>query len=653
LASVLEAGWAAERDGPPWRKPPKLLAAGGWAWARQTLQNDAAARNDRAAIERGRKAAQRTAGHIRRVWEHSPPDGRAQRAAAILEALRGFTGRAAAAYGRTGETRGLADEAWALKRQIEEIERASRGDLKDALGALETRSRHLRWLGLGVFASTLLLAAGLVDMTIRRVIARPLAAAAAELAHERDLLRILLDNVPDCIYFKDVEGRYIRVNKAQAALMRVQDPEEARGHTGSDYFSPETAESLRQGEMEIVRTGLPMVSKMEYLAAPGAARWMMSTKVPVKDERGHVRCIVGISRDTTAWKEAVDALQDSEASLRLLFSVIPHAVLVYDAESLALLEFNVGAVCQYGYSADELRKMRLPDLFAAGDQGRLTGALARLGPDEPMHGVWQHRTKDNLVLDVEITSRLVEFHGRPAALMLVEDISERKRLEVELQQAQRLEAVGHLAAGIAHEINTPIQYVGDNIRFFQDAFCARQKVVGAYERLREAAESAGFAPELLANLRAVMEEADFEYVGAEIPNAAAQSLDGIERVAAIVRAMKEFAHPGRTEKAAADLNKALSNALIVARNEIKYVADTRTEFGELPPVVCRIGEINQVILNLLVNAAHAIGEVMKTTGKKGLITLRTWQAGQQAVVQISARMISVRCAHGQASETYR
>jgi signal transduction histidine kinase len=99
--------------------------------------------------------------------------------------------------------------------------------------------------------------------------------------------------------------------------------------------------------------------------------------------------------------------------------------------------------------------------------------------------------------------------------------------------------------------------------------------------------------------------------------------------------MKEFAHPGHTEAAAADLNRALENALIVTKNETKYVADVETDFGELPPVVCRIGEMNQVFLNLLVNAAHAIGEVTKDTQDKGKITVRTRCAGNMAVVTIS------------------
>ena len=215
------------------------------------------------------------------------------------------------------------------------------------------------------------------------------------------------------------------------------------------------------------------------------------------------------------------------------------------------------------------------------------------------------------------------------------DLTDRRSLESELQQAQRLESVGQLAAGIAHEINTPIQYVGDNLRFLRDAFEARQPVLAQYERVRQAACAGEIPAACLAALTEAIESADMEYLKQEIPKAITQSLDGVDRVATIVRAMKEFAHPGRKEKAAADLNKALRNTLIVARNELKYVADVETQLGDLPLVACHLADMNQVFLNLLINAAHAITEVVKETEKRGKITVRTWQQGDQAMIAIS------------------
>jgi signal transduction histidine kinase len=220
-------------------------------------------------------------------------------------------------------------------------------------------------------------------------------------------------------------------------------------------------------------------------------------------------------------------------------------------------------------------------------------------------------------------------------LVVAQDITEHKRLEIELRHAQRLEAVGNLAAGIAHEINTPIQYVGDNLRFLLEAFRDRQRVFEKNQELHAACLAGTVSPTLLLELQQVRDAADLDYLNEEIPKALQQSLEGAERVASIVRAMKAFAHPGQENKALADLNKALENALIVARNELKYVADVETDFGGLPPLYCNIGDLNQVFLNLLINAAHAIAEVVKDSGGKGRIKVETRSAADHIRMVVS------------------
>jgi signal transduction histidine kinase len=222
------------------------------------------------------------------------------------------------------------------------------------------------------------------------------------------------------------------------------------------------------------------------------------------------------------------------------------------------------------------------------------------------------------------------------AVVCFNDISDRKQMEVELRHAQKLEAVGGLAAGIAHEINTPIQFVGDNTRFLQDSFRDGTEMLQKYEELCEEARRGSVRPELFDEVQEVRKRIDWDYLRLEIPKALDQMLDGIGRVAKIVRAMKEFSHVDRSpEKTAADLNKALESTLVVARSELKYVADVEEDYGQLPPVVCHLGDLNQVFLNLLINAAHAIGDVMKKTGKKGRIAVRTRQDGDCVEVLIS------------------
>ena len=211
------------------------------------------------------------------------------------------------------------------------------------------------------------------------------------------------------------------------------------------------------------------------------------------------------------------------------------------------------------------------------------------------------------------------------------------RTETELAQAQKLEAIGRLASGVAHEINTPTQYVGDNVRFLQDAFASLDRVTEAHERLAIAAKDGGVTPELLAEVEESVRTADLAFLRQEVPQAITQTLEGVGRVADIVRAMKEFAHPPQASKELFDLNRALTTTATVTRNEWKYVAEIATDFDpELPPVPCHPAEVNQVFLNILVNAAHAIRDAKrKDPERKGVITLSTRRNGGFAEVRIS------------------
>jgi signal transduction histidine kinase len=214
-------------------------------------------------------------------------------------------------------------------------------------------------------------------------------------------------------------------------------------------------------------------------------------------------------------------------------------------------------------------------------------------------------------------------------------IRDNKKMELELRHAQKLEAVGSLAAGIAHEINTPIQFVSDNTHFLRDAFQSISEAVTKYASLRE--EIAKDSPEgrTIEKAATELEQANWNYLRGEIPRAIEQSIQGLRHVATIVRAMKDFSHVNHQGMAAADLNQAIQSTLIVARNELKYVADVACDYGNIPPVVCSLGDLNQVFLNLLINAAHAIGDAVKGSARKGRIAVRTRQEGEYVEIAIA------------------
>ncbi|MGD0458083.1 MAG: PAS domain S-box protein [Terriglobia bacterium] len=457
------------------------------------------------------------------------------------------------------------------------------------------------------------------------------------LAQERDLLGTLMDNLPDTIYFKDRESRFTRINKALAKGFGLSDPGQAIGKTDFDFFTAEHAQQAYNDEQEVITTGKPMTAKEEKETWPdGRVTWVSTTKMPFRDANGAIIGTFGVSHDITERKRAEEALRTSEERYRELFENASDLVYTTDLEG-RLTSLNRVAEQTLGYSREEAAQMNLRQLVNPRHWQRVEQTRQRLlAGDSAVTLELEITAKDGRRVMLEVNPRLIYKGGKPVGMQGIgRDITGREEREMELRHAQKLESVGRLASGIAHEINTPIQFVGDNTRFVQDSFRGLQTLLSKYQELRDAAASGAVSPDVLAAVRRVEEESDCAYLLEEIPKALTQTLDGVTRVATLVRAMKDFAHPESKEKAAADLNKALLSTLAVARNELKCVADVETDLGDLPLVVCNISDLNQVFLNLLVNAAHAIGDVVKDTGKKGKIRVCTVAEGKTVLVTIT------------------
>jgi PAS domain S-box-containing protein len=329
---------------------------------------------------------------------------------------------------------------------------------------------------------------------------------------------------------------------------------------------------------------------------------------------------------------------------------VPEPVIVY---------CNKAVADQHGFTRQELigKPVRLLAQWVGSDPSYLADVTAALRAGETYHHEYQVTRRDGTSFWLGVAIRpIVNTEGRlthsvgvgaditikrQEALKrqelqdkLVAEMQERERMVIELQLAQKLESVGRLAAGIAHEINTPIQYVGDSVHFLRSACEDLNRLLDAFRDAIDGLPATVEHRELQRGLAETTQRYDLEFLRAEIPRSFDRIFDGVERVSTIVKAMKEFAHPDLGEQSPADINHALQTTLLVASNEYKYVATVQTQFAELPEVVCNIGELNQVFLNLIVNAAHAIHDAGKDSGN-GEIKVSTTLMGEEAVIRIS------------------
>ena len=336
-----------------------------------------------------------------------------------------------------------------------------------------------------------------------------------------------------------------------------------------------------------------------------------------------------------ARKRAEEALRVASAETELFLTCIPSILIGLDSAG-CITRWNAAAVATFGVEATDVLGRTLDGCGVQWLHSDLRSEVTRwlaattLLPEEL---VFKHGD-DTRFVGIGVQP-IGGSSGTTGLIVTGADITRRKGLEEQLRQAQKLEAVGQLAAGIAHEINTPAQFVGDNIGYLKESWANIADLIKLSLRMREEAGSGSLQPQTAAALDMACQQADVDYLLAEVPSAIDQAKEGVERISKIVRAMKEFSHPGGKEKCPVDINRAISTTITVARNEWKYVADMVTQLDpSLVPVSCLAGEFNQVMLNLIVNAAQAIGASTSAVhGVKGTITISTTQL--QDVVRIA------------------
>ncbi len=350
-----------------------------------------------------------------------------------------------------------------------------------------------------------------------------------------------------------------------------------------------------------------------------------------------------LERDVALRIRALESLRRSEQRFRAIFDHSPVGLVLADVE-LRIAAVNPAFARFVGQTCVDLEGRSWFELLHPDDLGAAAREVRALFSGAEHAARWEARFRRPDGGDVWGKTSLVlvsegDEGGHVYAMVTDEDARRRTeareaQMEVQLRQAQKLEGIGQLAAGIAHEINTPTQFVGDNLAFLQRAVAALVPGIEACQRLLASDEAASCRD--AADVRAALARARAELLVAEIPKAVDQALEGVRRVAAIVQAMKTFAHPGGAERRPTDLARAIESTLVVARNEWRYVAEAEPDVEPgLPLVPCYADELNQVLLILIVNAAQAIAE--KSAGdpeRRGRIAVRAQRSGDFVEIRV-------------------
>jgi PAS domain S-box-containing protein len=444
----------------------------------------------------------------------------------------------------------------------------------------------------------------------------------------------IFDNALEGIFQASAGGAILTVNPAMATILGYQSAEALMQERADIRTLFKTSPADRQESFFNLLLQKNNVENFEIqvVSASGKALWLNLNAQSTLDAQGKMKLVEGIVEDITKRKEAEENLTryheeleetvqlrtaeviENQAFLQEVLEGILAAVIVIDRDTRQVLNCNAIAEKMLGYQ----KKTLIED----GEALAKTNVLPYAGEQLVNCELVITRQNGDLI-PVLRNVLLVMYKGVQAQAVILFDISERKALERQVNMAQKLQSIGQLAAGIAHEINTPIQYIGSNISFLSDSFEQLLKTNNLYKSLMDKARSSTDIAHDIEEVSHHIEELDLEFLLDEIPHAVKESLSGINQVSSIIKAMKQFAHPEQENLTEVDVNMALEQTALISKNEWKYVADLQMDLDPADPVVSGFpGPLNQVFLNLVVNAAHAIAEGQEK-GRKGRIDIRT------------------------------
>ena len=408
-----------------------------------------------------------------------------------------------------------------------------------------------------------------------------------ELAHSRQMLRLILDNIPQCVFWKDIDSRYVGWNKSFLEDAGLKEGESILGKSDFDLAWKEQAEAYQKDDREVIRSGVPYFNvEASRLEKDGTVRWRRRSKIPLRDHEGKVIGILGVFEDITDHKKTEDQLLDTNQLLQALIECSPIAIDVISPDGKVKI-WNPAAERLFGWTAAEAVGEHLPTITGEVRE-QFEQAVLKVKAGESFQDMETRRKrKDGTVVDISLSAAPLRnaVGDVIAALGLITDITKRKRLEEELRQAQKMEAVGRLAGGIAHDFNNLLTAISGYSELLLQQVDASNPMHKQLQEIHKAGE----------------------------------------RAASLTRQLLAFSRRQILQPKVLDLNAVIEGMQKMLRRMIGEDVDLRFDpCKELGHVKADPGQLEQVLANLVVNARDAMPH-------GGTILLETWRAEVDAV----------------------
>jgi hypothetical protein len=456
----------------------------------------------------------------------------------------------------------------------------------------------------------------------------------SEIEQQRRILDTVLQRIPAAVFWRDNDGNFMGCNEMFSEFFGLKSPEDIIGKRMNDIIPPNDQTTNRLSSFcDSPDENVELVNIEETLHDfAGDCRTVLTGATSLHDHEGNCFGTLGSFLDITTLKNA----ESRAKSLANLIQESPNELYIFDAETYHLVEANTGFVESLGLDPDNLSNVSPQDFIqdSSNQDLRQRISVAMSSPRGRCAFDTVHVRKDGTTFPVHVDIHRSTFETRPVFVVFCTDLSDSQAMERQLAQAQKLESMGQLAAGIAHEINTPMQCVSGNVEYLTMSY---ERIFQFTDGLFELVNSPSFSAETArSELDALANKHKYNVLREQTPGAVEEASQAVMRVIEIVRAMKAMSHPGRQEMNDTDLNMLIHQASIISRNRYKYVSELELDLSpDLPQIPAYGAELSQVFINLIVNAADAIAERKENEPElEGKITISTIQNGENIEIRV-------------------